>query len=86
MIFHNIFIFIFYFWLLFVLHLLCFLIPISVGASPPLILEETVTTKSKVEAKGLPGSPTVQVTEATSKSVTLNWSQMGIDAFQVTVD
>ena len=37
-------------------------------------MEETVTTKSKVEAKGLPGSPTVQVTEATSKSVTLNWS------------
>ena len=39
----------------------------SVGASQPFIVEETVTTKAKVEAKGLPGSPTVQVTEVTSK-------------------
>lgn len=48
----------------------------NVGNSQPLILEETVTTKAEVkkEAKGLPGSPTVQVTAITSKSVTLNWS------------
>lgn len=44
----------------------------SVGASQPFIVEETVTTKAK--AKSVPGSPSVQVTEVTSKSVTLNWS------------
>ena len=46
----------------------------SVGASQPFIVEETVTTKAEVKAKSLPGSPSVQVTEVTSKSVTLNWS------------
>ena len=49
----------------------------SVGPSQPFIVEETVTTKAEakaVAAKGLPGSPTVQVTAVTSKSVTLNWS------------
>jgi len=45
-----------------------------VGLSQPFIVEETVTTKAEVKAKGLPGSPTVKVTAVTSKSVTLNWS------------
>lgn len=46
----------------------------DVGISQPFIVEETVTTKAEVKAKGLPGSPSVQVTDVTSKSVTLNWS------------
>lgn len=47
----------------------------SVGNSAPLLLEETVTIKAeKAAPKGLPGSPSVQVTAVTSKSVTLNWS------------
>ena len=48
----------------------------SVGLSQALTMEETVSTKAKVEAaaKGLPGKPTVSVTAVTSKSVTLNYS------------
>ena len=48
----------------------------NVGLSQPLVLEETVKGKAevKVAAKGLPGSPSVQVTAVTSKSTTLNWS------------
>ena len=43
-----------------------------IGLSKPLVLEETVKGKAevKVAAKGLPGSPSVQVTAVTSKSTT----------------
>merc|ERR1711899_722851 len=47
-----------------------------IGLSKPLVLEETVKGKAEVKtaARGLPGSPSVQVTAVTSKSTTLNWS------------
>ena len=45
----------------------------SVGCSEPFIIEETFTA-SKPVSKELPGSPSVQVTDVTSRSVTLQWS------------
>jgi len=48
----------------------------NIGLSQPLVLDETVKGKAEVKtaARGLPGSPSVQVTAFTSKSTTLNWS------------
>ena len=45
----------------------------GVGCSEPFIIEETFST-TKAVPKELPGSPSVQVTDVTSRSVTLQWS------------
>eukprot|EP00095_Tigriopus_kingsejongensis_P003097 snap_masked-scaffold1025_size69488-processed-gene-0.4 protein:Tk03097 transcript:snap_masked-scaffold1025_size69488-processed-gene-0.4-mRNA-1 annotation:"hypothetical protein D910_05908" len=45
----------------------------AVGLSEPFIIEETFST-TKTTPKSLPGSPSVQVTDVTSRSVTLQWS------------
>lgn len=45
----------------------------AVGCSEPFIIEETFST-TKSTPKALPGSPSVQVTDVTSRSVTLQWS------------
>lgn len=43
------------------------------GSSEPFLIEETFST-TKTTPKSLPGSPIVQVTDVTSRSVTLQWS------------
>ena len=45
----------------------------AVGNSDPFLIEETFST-TKTTPKSLPGSPAVQVTDVTSRSVTLQWS------------
>merc|ERR1719449_12459 len=46
----------------------------SVGCSEPFIIEETFTAAKAEITKSLPGSPSVTVTDVTSRSVTLNWN------------
>jgi hypothetical protein len=45
----------------------------AVGVSEPFLIEETFST-ARVVPKEVPGKPSVQVTDVTSRSVTLQWS------------
>ena len=47
------------------------------GCGDPFIVEDAVTTVTRAAPKSLPGSPAVQVTDITSRSVTLQWSPPG---------